>query len=317
MFQIGSGSTESHTVLAADEVWVQLGADIDGEATNDNSGQALALSSNGLRIAVGAESNDGVNGTDSGHVRVFDLVNGAWVQKGSDIDGEAESDGFGDSLDLSSDGRWLVVGAEANDGNGTSSGHARVFELVGNSTGSGAASWSWVQRGSDIDGEVAGDNSGSAVAISSDGSRVVIGARTADGVNGTNSGHVRVFDWDGSSWVQVGSDIDGEAAEDSSGSAIALSSDGARIAVAAELNDGGGSSSGHVRVFDWDGSSWVQVGADVDGQAGQRLGAELSLAIAGDGARFAVGAAFADTSVGSMSGHVRVFDWDGSSWVED
>ncbi|NBS29748.1 MAG: hypothetical protein EBS76_04365 [Actinobacteria bacterium] len=373
IFQIGPGSTESETVLAADEVWVQVGADIDGEAASDNSGQALALSSNGLRIAVGAEGNDGVNGTNSGHVRVFDLVNGAWVQKGSDLDGEAEGDGFGDSLDLSSDGRRLVVGANGNDGNGIDSGHVRVFEWVGTSVGGGPISWSWVQIGTDIDGEVAGDKSGSAVAISSDGSRVVVGAPTADGVsgtesghvrvfdwdgsswvqvgsdidgesagdrsgsavaissdgariavgahnndgsNGTNSGHVRVFDWDGSSWVQVGSDIDGEAAQDSSGSAIALSSNGSRIAVGAEFNDGGGSSSGHVRVFDWNGAAWAQVGADVDGQAGQRLGAELSLAIAGDGVRFAIGTGFADTLNGSMSGHVRVFDWDGSSWVQ-
>ena len=145
---------------------------------------------------------------------------------------------------------------------------------------------------------------------------MVVGAPTADGVSGTDSGHVRVFDWDGSSWVQVGSDIDGEAAQDSAGSAIALSSNGTRIAVAAELNDGGGSSSGHIRVLDWNGAAWVQVGADVDGQAGHRLGGELSLAISGDGARFAVGTGFADTSSGSMSGHVRVFDWDGSSWVQ-
>ena len=46
---------------------------------------------------------------------------------------------------------------------------------------------------------------------------VAIGASSNDG-NGIDSGHVRLYAWDGSSWVQRGSDIDGEAAGDLSGS---------------------------------------------------------------------------------------------------
>ena len=41
---------------------------------------------------------------------------------------------------------------------------------------------------------------------------VAIGAYGNDG-NGSDAGHVRLYAWDGSSWVQRGSDIDGEAAE--------------------------------------------------------------------------------------------------------
>ena len=44
-----------------------------------------------------------------------------------------------------------------------------------------------------------------------------VGARFNDG-NGFNSGHVRIFNWNGSNWVQLGSDIDGEAASDFEGS---------------------------------------------------------------------------------------------------
>ena len=42
---------------------------------------------------------------------------------------------------------------------------------------------------------------------------VAIGAYGNDG-NGSDAGHVRLYAWDGSSWVQRGSDIDGEAAGD-------------------------------------------------------------------------------------------------------
>ena len=89
-----------------------------------------------------------------------------------------------------------------------------------------------MQVGADIDGEAAGDQSGSSVSLSSDGSRVAIGARENDG-NGTAAGHVRIYDYDGSSWVKVGVDIDGEAASDKSGYSVSLSSDGSKIAIGA------------------------------------------------------------------------------------
>ena len=83
----------------------------------------------------------------------------------------------------------------------------------------------WVQVGQDIDGEGPDDESGYSVSLASDGSRVAISAPGNDG-NGIDAGHVRVYDWNGSSWVQVGQDIDGEAAEDFSGYSVSLSSDG-------------------------------------------------------------------------------------------
>ncbi|KGE86775.1 lamin tail domain-containing protein, partial [Phaeodactylibacter xiamenensis] len=64
------------------------------------------------------------------------------------------------------------------------SGHVRVYEW--DETG-------WSQRGGDIDGASAGDMSGSAVSLSSDGSVLAIGAPNNDD-NGDDSGHVRVYE---------------------------------------------------------------------------------------------------------------------------
>jgi hypothetical protein len=86
-------------------------------------------------------------------------------------------------------------------------------------------------------GEAAQDKSGSAVALSADGSTVAVGAPYNDG-NGSNSGEA---------WNQLGDDIDGEAADDWSGSAVALSADGSIVAVGAPRNDGNGFDSGYVR----------------------------------------------------------------------
>ena len=72
---------------------------------------------------------------------------------------------------------------------------------------------------------------------------------------------MRVYSWDGGSWVQRGLDIDGEAALNSSGQSVCLSADGSIVAIGAPFNDGNGEDSGHVRVFKWDGfRSWIQRG---------------------------------------------------------
>ena len=107
----------------------------------------------------------------------------------------------------------------------------------------------WSQVGADIDGEAADDWSGWSVSMSSDGTRVAIGAIDNDGT-GTDAGHVRVYAESGGTWTQVGADIDGEAADDWSGFSVSMSSDGTRVAIGAPYNDGTGDKAGHVRVYD-------------------------------------------------------------------
>jgi len=114
---------------------IQLGNDIDGEAAGDNSGQALAISSDGRRVAIGAGGNDG-NGNRSGHVRVFEWSGNAWLQLGDDIDGEAAEDYF-HKVSLSTDGNRVAIGAHANDGNGDSAGHVRVLSRRWSRNGKG------------------------------------------------------------------------------------------------------------------------------------------------------------------------------------
>ena len=255
--------------------WKKLGSDIDGEASGDQFGESVSISSDGSIIAIGAENNDG-NGSNSGHVRVYEWNGAAWVQRGIDIDGEASSDYSGTSVSLSSDGSIVAIGAGNNDGNGSNSGHVRVYEWNGST---------WLQKGSDIDGEASGDKSGLSVSISSDGSIVAIGARYNDG-NGSNSGHVRVYEWNGSAWVQRGSDIDGEASSDYSGTSVSLNSDGSVVAIGAPDNTGG-LGGGHVRVYEWNGTIWSQVGSDLDGKWGDKFG--TSVALNDDGKFISVG----------------------------
>ncbi len=105
-----------------------------------------------------------------------------------------------------------------------------------------------IQVGQDINGEDWTDESGRSVSLSADGNRVAIGAHTNDG-NGSDAGHVRIYGLSGNSWVQLGQDIDGEAAGDFSGYRVSLSADGNRVAIGARYNDGNGTYAGHVRVY--------------------------------------------------------------------
>ena len=96
----------------------------------------------------------------------------------------------------------------------------------------------------------------------------------------------------GLSWGQIGVDIEGEAADDRSGYSVALSNNGSVVAIGATQNDGNGSSAGHVRVYAWNGSNWVQQGLDIDGEAAVDYSGSSgeSVALSGDGSIVAIGA---------------------------
>ena len=256
---LNAGTSSSSTPASTPwGLYSAIGADIDGEAAGDWSGTSVSLSSDGTTVAIGVSANDGANGSASGHVRIYawNGATSAWEQQGADIDGEAAGDQSGHSVSLSSDGSTVAIGGRLNDGNGSNSGHVRIYTWSGSS---------WAQQGSDIDGEAVDDQSGYSVSLSSDGTTVAIGATGNDG-NGSASGHVRIYTWNGSSWAQQSSDIDGEAASDFSGYSVSLSSDGSTVAIGANYNDAAGSNAGHVRIYQISAEPLlvdIELGADV------------------------------------------------------
>lgn len=280
--------------------WLQVGSDLDGEAAFDLAGFSVALSGDGTRVAIGAPYSDETD-ADSGHVRVYRRNGDNWEQVGFDVGGEGREDHFGYAVALSLDGRRLAVGAPGNDDNGVDSGHVRVFRWS-------SSSQIWSRVGSDIDGEAAGDESGSSVSLSSDGLRLAIGAPN-NHANGAGSGHVRVYGWDGVSWIRMEPDIDGEAVGDQSGVSVGLSPDGSRLAVGAPGYDGIGSESGRVRVYEfipWPVDRWLQIGSDLGGESPGDLSG-TSVALSSTGFRVAIGAPQNDDN-GDDSGHVRVYE---------
>ncbi len=110
----------------------------------------------------------------------------------------------------------------------------------------------WNKIGQDIVGDADYDDFGYSVSLSDDGRTLAVGARSANGNNGYDSGRVSVYRMDDaeSNWIKIGTnDIDGMAAGDMSGLSVSLSADGNKVAIGSPYNDDNGDDSGHVRVY--------------------------------------------------------------------
>ena len=169
--------------------------------------RSLAINSDGTRVAVGA-----VGG--SGSVYILDWPSGTMLRKVTARDG-ATGDEFGASVAISSDGTKIAVGAN-NDGDmGHDSGSmyygAWDAELV-KVTAPDAAANEWF---------------GDRVVISSDGTRIAVGA-SGDDERGIRSGSVYVFDWTTGVQLLKVTSVDQNPSE-RLGIDIAIKSDGTQI----------------------------------------------------------------------------------------
>ena len=243
-------STISHAA------WQQRGQDVDGEFADDYSGTSVAISEDSNIIIIGSPYNDYENNIPSpgniGHARVYQYNGSAWVQVGVDLHGYSSEDFYGSSVSISGDGDVIAVGAPGNDINGDNSGFVRVAKIFRGTSFSNPGALinspvQYIAKGNQILGEATGDLSGTSVAISKDGDIVAVGAPG----NNSSTGHARVYQYDevSSAWNQLGTDIDGEATGDLSGTSVAISKDGSKIVIGAEKNNDSGAFAGHARVY--------------------------------------------------------------------
>jgi hypothetical protein len=198
------------------------------------------------------------------------------------------------SLALNNDGTRIAF-SEYDDvtGDGNADSFSRAYLWTGSS---------WVQLGSDFisPANVLSGQPRQPLAFNDAGDRIAVGYSTATG-NFTESGIVRVYDWDGSAWQQVGSDISGEAAYDLFGSAVALSESGSRLIVGARGHDSAAGNAGRSYIYEWSGSTWAAVGNPIDGDATTNIYFGDTAHISSDGTRVAASAPGADNGNGTLS----------------
>jgi len=259
----GSGAVYIFTRSAA--TWSQQ-AYIKASNTeiNDAFGLAVALSSDGTILAVGAGGEDssatGIGGdqlnnlaSTSGAAYIFAQTAGVWSQQAYIKASNTENgDQFGEAIALSADGSTLVVGASREDSASTS---INANQTDNSALNSGAVyvfvrnAGVWTQQAYlKSSNAEANDVFGLQVAVNTDGSTVAVAAfgedSNATGINGgqtdnsTPSGAVYVFSRSAAVWTQQAyvKASNGEAS-DLFGNAIALSADGATLAIPASAED--------------------------------------------------------------------------------
>ena len=253
-------------------------------------------------MVVGAIG-DNDNGNDSGSAYVFTRTGTTWTQQAklAASDGAA-LDSFGRSVAIAGD--TIVVGASADDDNGTNSGSVYVFTRTG-------TTWTEQAKLTASDGAVV-DQFGFSVDIAGD--TIVAGARQGDGNGITSSGSAYVFMRTGTAWTEQAkiTASDG-AAFDEFGFTVAIAGDTIVVGAYRAANDTV-FFSGSAYVYTRTGTTWTQQTklTASDGAEADNFG--QSVAIAGD--TIVVGATLDDVNGILNSGSAYVFTRTGTTWAE-
>lgn len=272
--------------------WTQMSSDIVGGNSGNNFGWSVSLSDNGDKIAIGAPFANSQYPAQ-GYVDIYEYkyktqtaVNKTWIKMGKSINGVNQSDYTGYSVSLSADGSTVAVGYPGDQGSFGTNNAVKVYKYINSE---------WTLVNSQINGQPT-ESFGTSVSLSADGNTVAIGATN----DSSSNGKVSVYQNVSNVWTKIGSDIIGEAAGDQFGYSVSLSNDGTTVAIGAYGNDGNGTDSGHVRIYQNKGGVWTKIGVDIKGKVSNDFSGHVALS--GDANTIAVGAP------GNAAGHVRVYD---------
>jgi hypothetical protein len=273
--QEGSGAARVYTRTG--EVWTQQGPKL--AAGDGGFGTSVALSGDGETAIAGSPLD--------GAAWIFVRAGGLWSE-GARLEPAGGGGGFGRSVDLSADGQTAVVGGDTADG-GT--GGAWVFVRDGDS---------WTQQGARLAPSPPGGTAfGRSLAVSGDGSTLVVGGEQA----------AWVFGRTGAVWAQEGPVL-GRSDGSSGVGGVAVSDDGGTAAVG-DARPGFGAAG--VWVYGRSDGGWSQQGPRLTGSGGtgERLG--YSVALSGDGDVLLAGSGNPAGGVG----RVLVFRRGGGGWAQE
>merc|ERR1711937_325795 len=291
---------ESSNEIMYGNTWIPLGNKLISDKGGAEFGESLDLSGDGVYLAIGSS----LSGDARGKVEVKKYTGRVWASSGNTIEGAFEGENFGNSVQLSQNGKILVASGTGSDYlTGDNKGHVRSYYLE-------ESTQKWIQFGSDIEGLVPGDRFGISLSMSSAGDSFIVGADNF-WENNQRNGYVKAYQFsiEDGDWKQKGSDIRGND-ESRTGFASAMSGDGNTVCVGdIWWKDAAGVQRGRVRCFKWSKNSWVSEGSDIvcDVEKG-RMGYSLSLSY--DGNRVAVG----NRGDNSNEGSVSVYQMNKKSW---
>jgi FG-GAP repeat len=282
------------------ETWSQQGAKLTGgeEQGQGTFGTGVALSGDGNTALIGGEGDN----KETGAAWVFTRSGAVWTQQGPKLVavGGLAGDSFGVSVALSSGGETALVGAP-----GANSSYGRVYDFARSGS-------SWTQQGPGFEGEdevhstpdgdvdELGPAFGASLALSADGSTLLVGGP----FDNEGVGAAWVFVRSGESWMEQGSKLTASYAtgKANEGFSAALSADGDTALVGGPKDDGG---EGAAWVYSRSGGVWFQ-GPRLSVPSAGDASIGLSVALSGEG----------NLAILSGSGESGVWEFKGggTSW---
>lgn len=325
-------------VRAADGTWTQQAyLKVTVSQIDAHFGRSLALSSDGNILAAAAWR----DANDQGAVHVFARdATGSWAHRAHLLASNGEpGDTFGTEVSLSGDGTVLAAGAmgEASSATGVggneadnSAPSAGAVYIFRNTAGT------WAQEAYVKASHAStGGQFGYALALSTDGSTLAVGAPSEAG----DTGAAYIFTRPAGAWVQQARLTASNAeADDRFGTAMALSADGSTFAVGAAFEDSGATTvngdqadnsaltAGAAYVFTRAGTAWSQQAYLKAPNAGADDWFGRAIALSADGNTLAVGAPYDDSAGAGLgadpanngsarSGAVHVFNRAAGLWT--
>lgn len=218
-------------------------------AQSDGFGSALAVSSDGMRIAAGIPNRTVSGAISAGAVAVCDWNGLSWTKTLLVPSTPCASAHFGYSLAMSPDGKWIAVGSPGYGVSGVSGcGHVYLFHYTGSA---------WSQSDLSIPSPSDGDELGSSIALYYASDTLI---RLAAGAPMGSSGAGEVCFWSFNGTVWSLSQIVSGGSLSRYGSSVAFSTDGLVCAVGAPESAYGGSLyAGAVSVLSFSASSWTSI----------------------------------------------------------
>lgn len=277
---------------------------ITGENPGDRAGWSVAISGDGSVVAMGATKGGPIGG---GVIMAYRAPN--WIQYGTPIYGLKVADVSGYSLALSHDGKHMAVGSVkgARSADLRHSGRVDVYDMDGDG---GAQSNGWIVRQT-LHGGVKNLQYGSSLALSADGSLLVIGANGHNSGTRTKVGLCAIFQWKETEYELLHTLI-GSTNQEELGSSAAVSNDGNIVAcggVAGRWGESVAASSGIVRLWKRSTSREMIIwpkGNDASIVDDGSFGAAVSLSA--DGKFIAIGASSWSGTQNNKPGSVHLID---------
>ncbi|WP_290790816.1 hypothetical protein [Flavihumibacter sp. UBA7668] len=328
------------------EAQIQKGLVLLGKVPGEQFGRNIKLSADGTVLAVAAPFNSEY-GDKLGRIEVYKFDGNNWSRMGKEILAGPGDFNYGEHMELSKDGRILVVGAPFQSvniytfSNDSWVKSVKSIQLEKENDMLQAITMSsdmqhiavafessaykrccirifkqkeeqWIQEGNDIIPAPLQKIYGLSLSLSKEGNLLAIGNYSKDTMRMRNAGEVLFYKKEGDQWIQQKGRIMGEAQDTNLGNGVVLSDLGTRIVVSSNSLDLFHRNTGFVETYEFSGSAWKRKSPAIrPAKPNSYFG--HAIALSGDGSLLALSTPYLGFG---KPGYVKVYRVADSGWVE-